>query len=134
MGLRRRANTCPALDVRERLCNPLRISAYPLHGHRNVSERRPVPVYRRVRDRGRLTPEGIDCRGSWVTDDLRRWFQVTGCRDRRLLDKWIASWQDSTEFEVVPVMTSGTPLPQRPRSLQLGGPLASINAAGRAIR
>jgi hypothetical protein len=52
-------------------------------------------------------PEGIEYRGSWVTDDLRRCFQVMECRDRRLLDEWIANWQDITEFEVVPVITSG---------------------------
>lgn len=36
----------------------------------------PVPVYRRFRDLGRLMPEGIGYRGSWVTDDLRRCFQI----------------------------------------------------------
>jgi hypothetical protein len=54
----------------------------------------PVPVYRRFRDRGRLMPEGIEYRGSWVTDDLRRCFQVMECTDRRLLDEWMANWQD----------------------------------------
>jgi hypothetical protein len=66
----------------------------------------PVPVYRRFRDRGRLMPEGIEYLGSWVTDDLRRCFQVMECTDRRLLDEWIGNWQDITEFEIVPVMTS----------------------------
>jgi hypothetical protein len=66
----------------------------------------PLPVYRRFRDRGRLMPEGIEYRGSWVTDDLRRCFQVMECMDRQLLDEWMANWQDITEFEVVPVITS----------------------------
>jgi Protein of unknown function (DUF3303) len=66
----------------------------------------PVPVYRRFRDHGRLMPAGIAYRGSWVTDDLRRCFQVMECDDRRLLDDWIANWSDITEFEVVPVITS----------------------------
>ncbi|MBV8968894.1 MAG: DUF3303 family protein [Verrucomicrobia bacterium] len=66
----------------------------------------PVPVYRRFQDRGRLMPDGIEYRGSWVTDDLRRCFQVMECTDRSLLDQWMANWQDITEFEVVPVMTS----------------------------
>jgi hypothetical protein len=65
-----------------------------------------VPVYRRFRDRGRLMPDGIEYRGSWVTDDLRRCFQVMECEDRRLLDQWIANWSDITAFEVVPVITS----------------------------
>ena len=66
----------------------------------------PVPVYRRFRDRGRLMPEGIEYQGSWVTDDLRRCFQIMECKDRRLLDQWIANWNDITEFEVIPVVTS----------------------------
>ena len=66
----------------------------------------PVPVYRRFRDRGRLMPEGIEYRGNRVTEDLRRCFQVMECADRQLLDEWLANWQDLTEFEVMPVMTS----------------------------
>ena len=65
-----------------------------------------VPVYRRFRDYGRLMPDGVEYRGSWVTDDLRRCFQVMECQDRRLLDQWIANWSDITEFEVIPVVTS----------------------------
>jgi hypothetical protein len=66
----------------------------------------PVPVYRRFRDRGRLMPKGIEYHGSWVTADLRRCFQVMECQDRRLLDQWMESWNDVTEFEVIPVVTS----------------------------
>lgn len=66
----------------------------------------PLPVYRRFRDHGRLMPEGIDYRGSWVTDDVRQCFQIMECQDRRLLDEWIANWDDVTDFEVIPVITS----------------------------
>ncbi len=66
----------------------------------------PVPVYQRFHDKGRLMPDGIEYRGSWVTQDLARCFQVMECADRRLLDEWMANWQDITEFEVVPVMSS----------------------------
>jgi len=66
----------------------------------------PVPVYRRFKERGRLMPEGIDYRGSWVTDDLRRCFQVMECQDPKLLDQWMANWTDVTAFEVIPVVTS----------------------------
>ena len=66
----------------------------------------PIPAYRRFRDRGRLMPEGLDYRGSWVTEDLRRCFQVMACDDRRLLDEWMNNWNDITDFEVIPVMTS----------------------------
>jgi len=66
----------------------------------------PVPVYRRFTARGRLMPNGVEHRGSWVTSDLRRCFQIMECDDRRLLDEWMANWSDLTHFEVIPVMTS----------------------------
>jgi len=66
----------------------------------------PVPVYRRFRDRGRLMPEGIEYRASWVTEDLRRCYQVMECADRRALDEWMINWNDITDFEVIPVVTS----------------------------
>jgi hypothetical protein len=66
----------------------------------------PVPVFRRFRDQGRLTPEGVRYVASWVTDDLRRCFQLMECDDATLLAQWTARWEDLVEFEVVPVMTS----------------------------
>ena len=66
----------------------------------------PVPVYRRVRDRGRLMPDGIEYRGSWVTEDLQRCYQLMECADRHLLDDWMTNWSDITDFEVIPVVTS----------------------------
>jgi hypothetical protein len=72
----------------------------------NFRDGDPIPVYRRFRDRGRLMPEGVEYRGSWVTEDLSRCFQVMECDDRRLLDQWIASWDDVADFDVIPVLTS----------------------------
>jgi hypothetical protein len=51
-------------------------------------------------------PDGIEYLGSWVSGDLRRCFQIMACEDRRLLDRWIGNWDDLTEFEVIPVVTS----------------------------
>jgi hypothetical protein len=65
-----------------------------------------IPVYRRFRDRGRMMPAGLEYRGSWITDDLRRCFQVMECDDRALLDQWMANWNDIVDFEVVAVVTS----------------------------
>ena len=64
------------------------------------------PVYRRFRAHGRLAPEGLRYVASWVTEDLRRCYQVMECDDRALLDAWVARWADLVEFEVLPVMTS----------------------------
>jgi hypothetical protein len=69
-----------------------------------------VAVYRRFRDRGRLAPEGLKYVASWVTDDLRRCFQIMECENRQLLTDWTARWEDLVEFEVIPVLTSAEAL------------------------
>jgi hypothetical protein len=66
----------------------------------------PVPVYRRFRDQGRLAPEGLRYIGSWITDDLRRCFQVMECENPELLAQWTARWKDLIDFEIIPVVTS----------------------------
>ena len=50
-----------------------------------------APVYARFRERGRLAPDGLRYVSSWVTDDMRRCYQVMECDDRALLDQWIAT-------------------------------------------
>ena len=65
-----------------------------------------LPVYRRFRDQGRLAPEGLRYVSSWVTQDLRRCFQVMECDDPALLAQWTARWEDVAEFEIIPVVTS----------------------------
>ena len=72
----------------------------------NYRNRNPLPVYRRLRDRGRSMPDGLHYRGSWITEDLARCYQVMECQDRAALDQWMSSWQDLVDFEVVPVITS----------------------------
>ena len=51
----------------------------------------PVPVYRRYRDRGRLSPEGLNYVSSWVDEKLEQCFQIMETDDRSLLDEWIAN-------------------------------------------
>ena len=65
-----------------------------------------LPVYRRFRDKGRLAPVGLQYVSSWVTEDYRRCFQIMECDDRRLLEQWVAQWQDLVDFEIIPVVTS----------------------------
>jgi hypothetical protein len=62
-----------------------------------------VSVYRRVRNRGRRIPDGVEFVDSWVSADLGRCFQLMRCDDPALLQRWIAEWADLVEFEVVPV-------------------------------
>ena len=66
----------------------------------------PVPVYRRIRDRGRLAPEGLEYIDSWVSRDFSCCYQLMECDNRKLLEQWAANWEDIVQFEIVPVVTS----------------------------
>lgn len=61
-------------------------------------------VYQRLEQEGRLAPEGLEYRGSWVEADLGRCFQLMECDDIALLQQWVANWQDLVQFEIVPVV------------------------------
>jgi hypothetical protein len=68
--------------------------------------RDPVPVYRRFRHKGRMTPEGLEYLSSWVDTKLERCFQIMETSDPKLMTEWAAHWSDIVDFEVVPVMSS----------------------------
>ncbi|MGD0619669.1 MAG: DUF3303 family protein [Bryobacteraceae bacterium] len=65
-----------------------------------------APVYRRFRDKGRMMPDGLEYVSSWIDESLERCYQVMQTTDRRLLDQWMANWDDIMDFEVRPVITS----------------------------
>ena len=64
------------------------------------------PVYRRVLEKGRLMPEGLIYRESWIEANFERCFQLMECDDVALLQEWILEWQDLTDFEIVAVAES----------------------------
>jgi hypothetical protein len=66
----------------------------------------PAPIYARLRERGRLMPEGLSYVTSWITEDLTRCYQVMETAERALLEQWMAEWADLMEFEVLPVLAS----------------------------
>jgi hypothetical protein len=66
----------------------------------------PAPVYARFRERGRMAPDGLTYVSSVVSTDGSRCFQLMECDDLRLLDEWMAAWEDLVAFEVVPVISS----------------------------
>ena len=66
----------------------------------------PVPVYRRVREKGRMAPDGVAYVNSWVTPDLSTCFQVMESPDRERLDQWLERWRDLVDFDVIPVISS----------------------------
>jgi hypothetical protein len=61
-------------------------------------------IYRRLRDRGRMMPDGLTFVSSHVAADLSRCFQLMECDDVTLLQRWIAEWSDLMAFEIVPVV------------------------------
>jgi hypothetical protein len=61
-------------------------------------------IYRRLREKGRMMPEGLKFVSSYVAADLSRCFQLMECDDITLLQSWIAQWNDLMIFEVVPVV------------------------------
>ncbi|MGN6758720.1 MAG: DUF3303 domain-containing protein [Thermomicrobiales bacterium] len=66
-----------------------------------------VPVYQRVRDKGRLLPEGLTYLESWVEPGFGRCFQLMACDDLRLLQAWVLQWRGAgVTFEIVPVVRS----------------------------
>jgi hypothetical protein len=65
-----------------------------------------VPVYRRFRERGRLTPRGLSCVSSWVNERQDRCWQFMETEVRALLDEWIAKRSDIIDFEIYSVVSS----------------------------
>ena len=63
-------------------------------------------IYRRVREQGRLLPEGLRYLSSWVSVDFSRCFQLMETEDASLFEVWIRRWSDLVEFEVIPVRNS----------------------------
>lgn len=65
-----------------------------------------MPVYRRFRDKGRMAPDGLTYLSCQVDQNLERCYQLMETEDRRLLDRWVANWNDIIDFEIYPVLTS----------------------------
>jgi hypothetical protein len=66
-----------------------------------------IPIYKQVRDGGRMLPEGLKYIDSWVEPNFSRCFQLMECHDLRLLQEWTLQWRGfDVTFEIVPVVTS----------------------------
>lgn len=66
-----------------------------------------VPVYQRLRDEGRMLPDGLKYVDSWVEANFSRCFQLMECDDVTLLQQWILQWRGlGVSFEIVPVASS----------------------------
>lgn len=65
------------------------------------------PVYTRATERGRMLPEGLYYRDSWVdARSLELCFQLMETEDESLFEAWYAAWDDLVAFERFPVLSS----------------------------
>ena len=62
-------------------------------------------AYQRFWDRGRILPNGLVIESAWFDENVEHSYHLMQTHDRRLLDKWIANWNDVIEFDVYPVIT-----------------------------
>ncbi len=66
-----------------------------------------VPIYKRLRDGGRMLPEGLKYIDSWVEPNFSRCFQLMQCDDLRLFQEWVLQWRGlGVTIEIVPVVSS----------------------------
>lgn len=66
-----------------------------------------VPIYRRLRDSGRMLPDGLRYLESWIEPSFSRCFQLMECDDPRLFQEWVLQWRGTgVSFEIVPVVPS----------------------------
>ena len=63
-------------------------------------------VYDRVKEHGRMMPDGLNYVDSWVELDSNRCFQLMQTDKPALFQLWTSQWDDLVEFEIVPVITS----------------------------
>ncbi|HEY2567831.1 MAG TPA: DUF3303 family protein [Candidatus Udaeobacter sp.] len=63
-------------------------------------------IYQRLREKGRLMPEGLEYVSSWIDRDLKTCWQVMSTEDESIFQRWIDNWKDLADFEIVPVRTS----------------------------
>ena len=63
-------------------------------------------IYQRLREKGRMMPEGLEYVSSWIDVDLKICWQLMRAEDESLFERWIDNWKDLTDFEIVPVRPS----------------------------
>lgn len=63
-------------------------------------------VYRRFHEKGRMMPDGVRYVNSWVSEDGNTCYQINESESLELLYSWAANWNDVTDFEFIPVISS----------------------------
>jgi hypothetical protein len=63
-------------------------------------------IYRRLREKGRMMPDGLEYVSSWISQDMTTCWQVMRTDDFTLFQQWIDNWKDLMDFDVRAVRTS----------------------------
>jgi hypothetical protein len=63
-------------------------------------------IYQRLREKGRMMPEGLEYVSSWIDGDLKICWQLMRTDDESLFEHWTDNWKDLMDFEIVPVRTT----------------------------
>ena len=63
-------------------------------------------IYQRLREKGRMMPEGLEYGSSWIDADLKTCWQLMRAEDESLFEHWTDNWKDLMDFKIVPVRTS----------------------------
>jgi hypothetical protein len=63
-------------------------------------------IYQRLRDKGRMMPEGLKYISSWIDHDFKICWQIMETDNPALFERWTENWDDLIEFDIVPVRTS----------------------------
>lgn len=63
-------------------------------------------VYKWFHEKGRMMPDGVRHVNSWVAADGNTCYQINESESEELLHEWASNWNDVTEFEFIPVISS----------------------------
>jgi len=63
-------------------------------------------IYQRLREKGRMMPDGLEYVSSWIDVDRTLCWQLMRTDNVALLQFWTDNWKDLMDFEIVPVRTS----------------------------
>ena len=63
-------------------------------------------LYKRVEEKGRLLPPGVEYINSWIDEELKMCYQVMESETEQKLLEWVEHWNDLADFRIIPVLTS----------------------------
>lgn len=63
-------------------------------------------IYRRLAERGRMMPMGLEYIDSWIEENLQKCYQVMKSENLDKIHEWMDHWNDLMDFEVIPVISS----------------------------